>query len=78
MIKKILIAFIHSYQQTLSPDHGWFSSLHPYGYCRHFPTCSEYACQAIDRYGAIKGSLLALTRIVRCNPYAKPSVDTLP
>jgi putative membrane protein insertion efficiency factor len=73
MLRSILIKFISLYQRTLSPDHGWFK--HPIGHCRYYPTCSEYAKQAIKKHGAIKGVFLAIYRIIRCNPWSKGGVD---
>lgn len=46
--------------------------------CRFTPTCSEYAYTAIERYGSIKGSLLAIKRILRCNPLFKSGYDPVP
>ncbi len=76
-MKKIVLFLIRIYQHTLSPDTGWFSNRHPHGYCRYYPTCSEYGYQAIEKYGILKGSLLALWRILRCNPFSKGGYDPL-
>ncbi len=46
--------------------------------CRFTPTCSEYALQAVEKYGALKGSWLAVKRIIRCNPFCKGGYDPLP
>jgi len=43
--------------------------------CRFSPTCSAYAIEAIDRYGALKGTLLAVLRVMRCNPFCKGGYD---
>jgi uncharacterized protein len=43
--------------------------------CRYVPTCSEYAMEAIDRYGIVKGSTRAFVRLLRCHPFAKGGVD---
>ena len=75
MIKKIPMFFIKIYQRTLSPDHGPFSFLFPEGFCRYHPTCSEYAYQAIDKYGMLKGSAMSFWRILRCNPFSKVGHD---
>lgn len=75
LFKKIVISFIRLYQRTLSPDHGPFKHLHPHGYCRFYPSCSEYAIQAIDKYGIIKGGLMGSWRIIRCNPWNKGGND---
>jgi putative membrane protein insertion efficiency factor len=59
---EIAKAPIHAYRWTLKPLIGWE--------CRHLPTCSEYALEAIDRNGAWRGGWLALSRICRCHPLA--------
>lgn len=76
-MKIILIHLIKLYQRTLSPDHGWFRAKWPYGYCRYQPTCSQYAIDAIEQRGALRGSILAAWRIIRCNPFAQPGVDPI-
>jgi putative membrane protein insertion efficiency factor len=43
--------------------------------CRYVPSCSEYAMEAIDRYGVARGSLMAIWRVLRCNPLAKGGLD---
>ncbi len=43
--------------------------------CRYYPTCSSYAIQSIQKYGALKGSLKAVWRILRCNPFSKGGID---
>lgn len=45
--------------------------------CRHQPTCSEYAYQAIEKYGVFKGGILAVKRILKCNPFVAPSYDPI-
>ena len=77
-MKKIAVSLIEIYQATLSPDHGWFKPFYPHGFCRFHPSCSEYTKQAIIKFGLIKGSILGLKRILRCNPFVKPSVDLIP
>ena len=74
-MKNILISSITMYQKTLSPDHGLFKYRYPYGFCRHYPTCSEYTKLAIKYNGSIKGTALAIKRISKCNPFVSPSVD---
>jgi len=69
LFKKPLLLLIRFYQKTLSLDHGPLHKLFPYGYCRFYPTCSNYAYEAIDKYGALKGLLMALKRLLRCNPW---------
>ena len=62
-MKRLFLALIRFYQKHISP-------LTPPS-CRYTPTCSEYARQAITKYGAGKGGLLALRRILRCHPFSK-------
>lgn len=69
--KKIAVFLIRTYQLTLSPR---FS----HGACRYTPTCSQYALEAIEIHGVFKGSLLALLRILRCNPLFKGGYDPVP
>jgi len=75
--KKKVIFFIKLYQKTLSPDHGVFKHRHPHGFCRFYPTCSDYSIQAIDKYGIIKGGVKSAWRILRCNPFNKGGNDPL-
>ena len=63
MIRRFLLGAIRFYQKHISPG------LPPR--CRFIPTCSQYAVEAITRYGAAKGSLLALKRFLRCHPFYK-------
>lgn len=79
MIGKIIVLWsIRIYQRTLSMDHGWMKRFYPDGYCRFYPTCSEYGYQSIDRHGLIKGGMLTVWRILRCNPIAKGGIDEVP
>jgi len=76
--KTLVLRLIRLYQKTISPDHGWFSSLYyPAGYCKFQPSCSEYACQAIEKYGLIKGGIKSVWRVLRCNPLSKGGGDPL-
>ncbi|MBM6949150.1 membrane protein insertion efficiency factor YidD [Mordavella massiliensis] len=70
-MKKILIGMVKIYQKYLSPLKG-------HSTCIYFPTCSQYAVEAIEKYGALKGGLLAVWRILRCNPFAKGGYDPVP
>ncbi|HRY59967.1 MAG TPA: membrane protein insertion efficiency factor YidD [Patescibacteria group bacterium] len=75
--RKFAIIAISVYQKTLSPDHGWLKHCFPQGYCRFYPTCSEYSKQAFEKYGFFKGFFLANWRILRCNPWSKGGIDEL-
>jgi len=89
LIKKPIFFLIKLYQKTISPDHGFiFLSFigKRIGFmltgntligCRFYPSCSQYARQAIDRYGLVKGILKSVWRILRCNPLSKGGVDPL-
>lgn len=55
----------------------WISPMLPHA-CRFVPTCSEYAMEAIERHGAMRGSLLALARLLRCHPLARAGYDPVP
>ena len=68
--KRILLWLIRFYQRSISPRHP--------ACCRFIPTCSQYALEAIPRYGALKGGFLALRRILRCNPFCKGGYDPVP
>ena len=46
--------------------------------CKYIPTCSEYGIQAIEKYGALKGGILTIWRIIRCNPFSKGGYDPVP
>ena len=70
-----VLKLIKIYQKTLSFDYGIFRHLFPQGYCRFTPTCSEYGYQAIEKYGVIKGGLMILWRVLRCNPWNKGGHD---
>lgn len=65
-MKKVLIKLIKLYQKI--PGSWHFS-------CRFIPTCSDYAIEAIDTYGTFKGGLMAIKRILRCNPWGGSGYD---
>jgi len=70
MIRKLLILFIRAYQRFISP-------IFPPS-CRYTPTCSRYAIEALQKHGVIKGSWLALKRILSCNPWGGSGYDPVP
>ena len=67
----VMIRGIEMYQQYLSPLKGNVR-------CPYIPTCSQYAIDAISKYGAVKGGLMASWRIMRCNPFSKGGIDPVP
>jgi len=69
-MKKVLLAVIHFYRRHISP--------HLPPMCRYYPTCSCYAVEAIETHGALKGSLLAAWRVLRCNPFSVGGYDPVP
>lgn len=78
LIPKIAaLSVIKLYQKTISFDHGFLSKLYPNGYCKFYPTCSEYAVQAIEKKGITKGSYLILKRLTRCHPWSEGGIDEL-
>ena len=56
----------------------FFSKLKPFPTCRYLPTCSQYAVEAIEKYGVFKGGFLALKRILKCHPFGKSGYDPVP
>jgi uncharacterized protein len=69
-MKRIPIVLIRGYQRLISP-------LFPPS-CRFTPTCSQYAIEAIDRFGTVKGGYLATKRILRCHPFHPGGYDPVP
>ena len=69
-MKYIMIRMIRFYQKYLSPLKSTK--------CPYYPTCSQYGLEAIQKYGAVKGGLLALWRILRCKPFSKGGYDPVP
>lgn len=67
MMKRIMISLIKFYRKNISP-------MSP-PKCKYIPSCSQYALEAIDKYGAIKGGIMAVLRVLRCNPFSKGGFD---
>ena len=65
-MRGFLISLINIYQKIPGSWHN---------YCRHIPTCSNYAKEAINEYGCLKGSFLSIKRILRCNPWGTSGYD---
>lgn len=69
-MKKIIILIIRFYQKFISPLLG--------PCCRYSPTCSRYGIEAVERYGALRGSFMTIKRILRCNPFYPGGYDPVP
>ena len=69
-MKRLLIALVRFYQKNISPTKT--------PCCRFTPTCSHYAIEALEKHGAIKGTALAIWRVLRCNPLCKGGYDPVP
>jgi uncharacterized protein len=69
-MSKLFIVMIRAYQIALSPLLG--------ARCRYYPTCSNYAIEALRVHGVLRGSLMASWRILRCNPFSPGGVDHVP
>ncbi|MDR0314441.1 MAG: membrane protein insertion efficiency factor YidD [Oscillospiraceae bacterium] len=69
-MKNILISIIKFYRVKISPNKP--------AMCKFYPTCSEYSLTAIGRFGAFKGSLLSVWRIIRCSPLTSGGYDPVP
>jgi putative component of membrane protein insertase Oxa1/YidC/SpoIIIJ protein YidD len=69
-----LVLLVYVYQKVLSPDHGLLSFFYPYGYCKFYPTCSEYGRLVLIRDGVI-GIPKIIKRVVSCRPNATPRID---
>ena len=70
-MKRVLLALIRFYQKYISP-------MKRGGTCKYIPSCSEYARQAIEKHGALKGTVLAVWRLLRCNPFSQGGIDPVP
>lgn len=72
----IVIKAIQLYQKTLSPDHSpLLKRFWPHGFCRFYPSCSEYGIQAIRKYGFWRGIWKTTGRVLRCNPWNQGGHD---
>ncbi len=70
-MKSVMVLIIKFYQRVIS------KYLLPGGRCRFYPTCSQYALEAYEKYGFFKGSYLAIKRILKCHPYNEGGYDPL-
>ena len=69
-MRAVLIALIRVYQLFFSPLLG--------NHCRFYPSCSQYAREAVERYGVIRGVWLAIRRVLRCHPWHPGGLDPVP
>ena len=67
---KGLLILIRGYQLLVSPLTG--------AHCRHIPTCSQYAAEAVGRFGVLRGGWLAVRRVLRCHPWGTSGYDPVP
>ncbi|MBR2674543.1 MAG: membrane protein insertion efficiency factor YidD [Mogibacterium sp.] len=70
IFQKILIIMVRVYQSGISPYLG--------AHCRYEPTCSAYFIEAVEKYGALRGSLMGIRRILRCHPGRPGGYDPVP
>ena len=70
-MKRVLIALVRFYQRAISPYKGGSC-------CKYIPTCSNYAIEAFERFGAVKGFFLAAYRLLRCNTFSRGGYDPVP
>ena len=70
LFKTLLLTLLRGYKAMLSPF------LPPA--CRYVPTCSDYAAEAIERHGALRGSVMAMWRLLRCHPFVRGGYDPVP
>ncbi|MEW5762480.1 MAG: membrane protein insertion efficiency factor YidD [Bacillota bacterium] len=66
-MREVIVACVRFYQACVSP---FFPRR-----CRFYPTCSEYAIQAVEKYGVVRGLFLAAYRVLRCNPFSPGGYD---
>ena len=69
-MKRVFLFLIRFYRRYISPCKR--------PCCRYFPTCSDYALTAVERFGAVRGGYLAVRRVLRCNPFSRGGYDPVP
>lgn len=70
IMKRVLLALIKFYRKFISP--------YKPPCCKYYPTCSTYAVKAVEKHGVIKGTVLSVWRLMRCNPWSLGGVDPVP
>jgi putative membrane protein insertion efficiency factor len=75
---KIALSLIKIYQFLFSFDHSFWAKYSPIKVCIYHPSCSQYTYEAIEKFGLLKGSILGIRRIIRCNPFNHGGHDPVP
>jgi len=78
MGKQIVLWFLRAYQAIFSLDHGLMGKILPFRVCRFHPSCSQYAREAIERFGVLRGARMAVWRILKCHPWHPGGYDPVP
>lgn len=74
--RHLVIGMVLIYQKILSPDHSfWAKWVKPVGFCKFYPTCSQYMIDALKTHGLIYGLFKGIGRIFRCNPWSQGGMD---
>ncbi len=68
--RNLVVAFIRGWRAVISPLYG--------NVCRYYPTCSAYGLGVVQQFGVVRGGVMTLWRIVRCNPWARGGIDEIP
>lgn len=76
--KHLGMFLIRVYQKLFSFDHSFWSIPTAFRICVHYPSCSDYTYNAIEKFGLIKGSIMGCFRILRCNPFCRQRIDPVP
>ena len=75
-VRRFIILALSIYQHTISPDHSAIGrTMRPFGYCRFYPSCSDYAKRVFKETNTLSALLLTLSRVIRCNPWSKGGID---
>ena len=76
LVRSPFLFIIRIYQKIFSPDHSfWAKHVYPQGYCKFYPSCSEYSRQVIKKRGVFVGMFKSGWRVMRCNPRSDGGVD---
>lgn len=78
MLKNLILKTIRIYQKTLSFDHAFWAQPHRFRVCIHYPSCSQYTYEAVERFGIVKGLRLGIVRLLKCNMFFPGGIDPVP